>query len=114
MRCATVRARSLDALSPRQLEVALLVSSGQTNKQIATLLGIAPGTVRDYVDAIIDRLNIDRSSEVRVMICRAVLLPGVERLHPRGADGGADTRPPTLETSQPFHSAAQPEATHAE
>ena len=114
MRSATGRAQSLDALSPRQYEVAHLVAVGRTDKQIGAMLGIKEGTVRDYVDQIIDRLGIDRGANVRVMICRAVVIPGGDARHPRGADSGADTRPPTLETSQPFHSGAAPEANHAE
>jgi DNA-binding NarL/FixJ family response regulator len=48
----------LDALSPRQREVFLLLASGLSNKMIARKLGITEGTVKSHVATIFDVLQV--------------------------------------------------------
>lgn len=45
-------------LSPRQIEVIKLISTGQSNKQIAFELGLTEGTVKLHVTAILKLLNV--------------------------------------------------------
>lgn len=48
----------LSALTPRQRQVAKLVTEGKTNRQIAAELGITLATVKDHVHAILQRLKL--------------------------------------------------------
>ena len=45
-------------LTERQVQVLKLVSEGKTTKQIATELFLSPGTVRNYVSTILDKLGV--------------------------------------------------------
>jgi len=54
-----VRGRSLVDLTPRQREIASLVASGRTNRQIAQELVLTTGTVANHVAQILDRLGLD-------------------------------------------------------
>jgi len=45
------------ALTPREIDVALLLSEGQTNKQIARQLGISDFTVRDHVSRLLGKFE---------------------------------------------------------
>ncbi|MDV6377302.1 response regulator transcription factor [Sporosarcina sp. GW1-11] len=45
-------------LTEREAEVLKLVSEGKTTKQIATELFLSPGTVRNYVSTILDKLGV--------------------------------------------------------
>ena len=65
-------------LSPRQLQVAQLVSTGQTNFQIACEMGITENTVKLYVSQVL-RLTETRN---RTQLALA-LTPGNSRTHPR-------------------------------
>ncbi|RAR59202.1 LuxR family transcriptional regulator [Paraburkholderia unamae] len=62
-----VRARSrlpVDDLSPRELGVARLVAAGRTHKEIAKLLGIAPATVRNHLQAIHECAGVHTNAEL--------------------------------------------------
>ena len=48
----------LDKLTARQREVALLVATGLSNKEIARTLGLSVSTVKDHVHAILTRLGL--------------------------------------------------------
>ena len=48
----------LSPLTPRQTEVALLVATGLSNKDIARMLGLSVATVKDHVHAILTRLGL--------------------------------------------------------
>ncbi len=48
----------LARLTPRQREVASLVASGLSNKDIARALGLSIATVKDHVHAILTRLGL--------------------------------------------------------
>jgi DNA-binding NarL/FixJ family response regulator len=50
----------LDLLSPRELEVALLVSRGLSNKEIARELRLSDGTVKLHVHSIFLKLRAQK------------------------------------------------------
>jgi len=58
---------SLQALTPREREVAALVADGLSNKQIARRLQITVGTVKHYVHQILEKTGL----HTRVGIARA-------------------------------------------
>jgi adenylate cyclase len=55
-------------LSPRQLEVLELMAKGLTNREIAGALGIGAGTVKNYVSAIIEALDVTNRTEAAVAL----------------------------------------------
>lgn len=52
-----------DLLTPRQLEVLELVSKGLTNREIADVLGIALGTAKAHVAAVLSALDVSNRTE---------------------------------------------------
>ncbi len=62
----------LSALTPRQKQVAKLVTKGPSNRQIAAKLGITLGTVKDHVHAILQRLDLSS---------RTALMAALNSLH---------------------------------
>jgi DNA-binding NarL/FixJ family response regulator len=46
-------------LTRRQFEVARAAASGLSNKELATQLGVAEGTIKNHLHAIYDRLGLD-------------------------------------------------------
>jgi DNA-binding NarL/FixJ family response regulator len=46
-------------LSPREIEVAKLVASGASNKDIARALGIAEGTAKNHVTHLLEKLGVE-------------------------------------------------------
>ncbi len=68
---APVPATAADVgLTHRQCQVATLVAAGLSNKDIARELDIALGTVKDHVHAILDRLQLQRRSQVANALTR--------------------------------------------
>ena len=51
-------AENNQVLSPREQQVAMMVSEGMTNKQIAQELELSPYTVRNEVITILRKLNV--------------------------------------------------------
>ena len=69
-----VRARArmpVDGLSRRELEVAKLVISGLTHKDIAYTLALSPATVRNHLQAIHDRVGVHNNAELTEEFRRA-------------------------------------------
>jgi len=65
-------------LSPREQEVALLVSNGASNCDIAELLGIKVGTVKTHIINLLDKLGV--TSRYRIMaLCRNIDVIGTTR-----------------------------------
>ncbi|HOU14674.1 MAG TPA: response regulator transcription factor [Anaerolineae bacterium] len=60
----------LDALSDRELEILRLVARGLSNAEIATHLFLSPGTVRNYVSAILTKLNVTDRTQAAVLALR--------------------------------------------
>jgi DNA-binding CsgD family transcriptional regulator len=61
-------------LSRRELEVAILVSQGLTNKQIARRLFLAERTVDNHVQHILNKLTLQNRAQIAAMVAR--YLPG--------------------------------------
>jgi two-component system nitrate/nitrite response regulator NarP len=55
-------------LSPRELEVAELVAQGLRNKEIAQRLGITEGTVKVYLHAMFEKLEVRTRTELAMLI----------------------------------------------
>lgn len=53
-----MREEERNPLTEREVEVLKLVSEGKTTKQIAEQLYLSPGTVRNYISAILDKLGV--------------------------------------------------------
>lgn len=60
----TTRPGFFEKLSPREREVALLLARGRCNKDIAHDLGIAVGTVKDHVHAVLEKSGLSSRLEV--------------------------------------------------
>jgi predicted ATPase/DNA-binding NarL/FixJ family response regulator len=81
---ALIHARTASAhhgvLSPREEEVAALLASGLTNKQIASALVVSPATVRSHVEHILAKLDLTSRAQVAVWASRQGLVPeSIER-----------------------------------
>jgi DNA-binding NarL/FixJ family response regulator len=68
-------AGSAAPLTERELEVAWLVASGLTNKEIATRLQISPGTVKSHVHKVIRKLGVGRRAHVSGKLSQDSRLP---------------------------------------
>ena len=51
------------ALSPRERCILELISGGQSNKEIARALGIAPETVKSHVKNMFVKLSVERRAQ---------------------------------------------------
>lgn len=56
--------RASERLTSREAEVARLVASGMSNKQIARELAISPATVKNHVHAILSKFDLPRRSAI--------------------------------------------------
>jgi DNA-binding NarL/FixJ family response regulator len=62
------------ALTPREVEVLTLVAGGLANKEIASKLGTADGTVKIHVQNILSKLNAsDRTHAVTIAVQRGII-----------------------------------------
>lgn len=70
------KVRSVEALTPRELEVLSYVAQGHENKAIALLLGIHWMTARDHVYHIIQKLGArNRTQAVTIAYEAGLLMP---------------------------------------
>ncbi|NEB13166.1 helix-turn-helix transcriptional regulator, partial [Streptomyces coelicoflavus] len=53
-----------DALSPREREVARLVSLGHTNREIADVLFLSPRTIEQHVAKVLRKLGVSSRADV--------------------------------------------------
>lgn len=67
------RKTEVDTLSPRQLGVARHVAEGLNHKEIARRLGLSPATVRNYTQAVHERLRVRTNHELATKIKAAGL-----------------------------------------
>ena len=58
----------LDTLARRQLEIARLTASGQTYKEIAKTLALAPATVRNHLETVYKKLGISSRAELATLL----------------------------------------------
>lgn len=61
----------MDGLSTRQIQIAHLVANGMSNRQIAMVLGISPGTVKVHVHDIFSRLGLQSRTQLAVLVERS-------------------------------------------
>lgn len=59
--------RVLSPLSERETEVLALIAKGQSNKEIATTLGVTEGTVKLHVTNILSKLEVNARTEALVV-----------------------------------------------
>ena len=63
-------ARKQEELSPQEQKVLALVAEGQTNKEIASALGLSDKTVRNYLSNIFQKLQVSRRSQAAALYAR--------------------------------------------
>ncbi|HUP29565.1 MAG TPA: response regulator transcription factor [Usitatibacter sp.] len=73
-RSQTMDLRGLD-LTPRQVEVLQLILAGKSNKVICRELGLAEGTVKNHVAAVLKALNASNRVEALVAAAKLGLKP---------------------------------------
>jgi DNA-binding CsgD family transcriptional regulator len=69
--------RLLAHLTPRQLEVAVLIANGYSNQQIAKRLVLTPGTVANHVAQALERLGVESRTHVAALVAEV----GLHRLN---------------------------------
>ncbi|MBX4268026.1 response regulator transcription factor [Clostridium estertheticum] len=60
----------LDALTPREIDVAKLIAQGKNNKYICEILFLRLGTVKNYVTKILEKLELNSRTELAVFISK--------------------------------------------
>ncbi|MBC8061656.1 MAG: response regulator transcription factor [Clostridiaceae bacterium] len=60
------------SLSDREAELAVMLSQGFTNKQIATALFISEGTVKNYISSIYRKLGVEDRTMVAIKISKII------------------------------------------
>lgn len=66
--------RAAPELTPRELEVLLLIVKGQANKEIAATLGLAENTVKNHVKMILEKLRVaDRTQAATTALQRGLV-----------------------------------------
>jgi DNA-binding NarL/FixJ family response regulator len=66
----STRSVAFTDLSERELRVLALIAQGKTNREIATLLFLGEGTVRNYVSNILDKLGVSNRAEATAYAVR--------------------------------------------
>lgn len=59
-------ARSKESLTPRESEIMYLVAQGHSNKEIADLVHLSEGTVRNFISAILSKLELHDRTQMAV------------------------------------------------
>jgi len=60
----------LASLTPRQREVVALIADGRTNREIADVLFISEGTVKNYVTRILETVGVTDRTKLAVLLVR--------------------------------------------
>jgi two-component system response regulator DevR len=71
-----LRDEKLARLSPQEERILAQVADGRTNGQIATDLGLAEKTVKNYVSSILAKLEVARRAEAAAYLARHTTPPG--------------------------------------
>ena len=66
----------LARLSPQEERILSLVADGKTNKEIGEDLKLAEKTVKNYVSAILSKLEVSRRAEAAAYLARRTTDPG--------------------------------------
>jgi DNA-binding NarL/FixJ family response regulator len=64
---------ALDVLTEREREVLHLVARGQTNREIADVMGYSVGTIKNAVQRVIEKLEVSDRTQAAVLAVRAGL-----------------------------------------
>ena len=75
------RKSNTDALSPREIATIDLIGRGQSNKEIARTLGIAPETVKSHVKHIFLKLEVESRAQAVSRAHALGLIGGVAQTH---------------------------------
>jgi two-component system, NarL family, response regulator DevR len=67
---STASRDALAILSPQERKVLALIAEGQTNKEVANVLGLAEKTVKNYLSNIFEKLHVSRRSQAAAMFVR--------------------------------------------
>jgi DNA-binding NarL/FixJ family response regulator len=68
-------ARRVEEMTPREREVLSLLGLGLSNAEIGKRLYLSPATVKDYVSAVLAKLNVSNRVQAAVVAQEAGLLP---------------------------------------
>ena len=63
-----------DSLTPREREVLRLLAPGRPNKEIAEILVVSPGTIKNHVQKIIRKLGVSDRTQAAIRAFEAGLL----------------------------------------
>ena len=69
----------VEPLTEREREVVSLLAEGHSNPEIARRLHLAPGTVRNYVSVILQKLGVSDRTQAAIVALRRGLVDGRER-----------------------------------
>ena len=69
----------VEPLTEREREVVALLAEGHSNPEIARRLHLAPGTVRNYVSVILQKLGVSDRTQAAIVALRRGLVDGGER-----------------------------------
>jgi len=61
---------AFERLTPREREVLIALSGGGSNKEIAIMLGITPGTVKTHVERLIGKLGVRDRTQAAILATR--------------------------------------------
>lgn len=67
-----------EALTEREVDILHLLVEGQSNPQIAERLHLAPGTVRNYVSSILQKLGVSDRTQAAVVAVRRGLVESAD------------------------------------
>lgn len=71
-----LRDEKLARLSAQEERILTLVAEGKTNRQIAEALKLAEKTIKNYVSAILTKLEVTRRAEAAAYLARRTATPG--------------------------------------
>ena len=63
-----------DPLTPREMDVLRLVVEGLSNRAIANILDLSPGTVKGYIQTIFEKMNVSDRTQAAVKAIRTGLV----------------------------------------
>jgi two-component system, NarL family, response regulator DevR len=64
------QAEGFGELTPRERRILVLVAEGQTNREIAATVFLSEKTVKNYVSAILSKLNVVRRAQAAALVAR--------------------------------------------
>jgi two-component system, NarL family, response regulator len=71
-------AAELEPLSPRELRILEMISSGRSNREIAEQMNLTPGTMRVYVHQILGKMGVTNRAAAVSAAIRAGLISGTK------------------------------------